>query len=101
MEPSQALVTAIAKDPEVQAVWDTLNKQNRYAFCHRLARLKTEAGRQKRIIATVEQLRKGELPYPQKVKEIKMPSSTAVRASPARGEYSGISKGTRRSSRRA
>lgn len=99
MEPSQALVDAIARDAEAHLVWDSLNKQNRYAFCHRLATLKTEAGRQKRIAATVEQLRKGEMPYPQKVKQPEG-NASASRGSPARSESAGISKGTRRSARR-
>lgn len=59
------LRAAIDADPQAAAFFDTLTTQNRFALIFRLQALKTEAGRQKRIAATVEMLRKGETVYPQ------------------------------------
>lgn len=70
IEPSSELVEAIAASPDAQAMWDILTKTNRFLLCMRLASLKTEAGRQKRIAATVDMLARGETPQPQKRKRI-------------------------------
>jgi len=59
------LQTAIEADPQAKAFFATLTAQNRFALIFRLQALKTEAGRAKRIAATVEMLRKGETVYPQ------------------------------------
>lgn len=59
-------MAAIAAVPEAQAQWDILTKQNKFAICIRLAALKTEAGRQKRLQASVDQLARGETLHPQK-----------------------------------
>lgn len=59
------LRAAIDADPKAKAFFATLTAQNRFALAFRLQALKTEAGRQKRIAATVEMLRKGETVYPQ------------------------------------
>ncbi|KAK3706504.1 hypothetical protein LTR37_012714 [Vermiconidia calcicola] len=82
--PSAALSAAIAKVPEAQATWDILTKQNRFAFCHRLAALKTEAGREKRIAATVEMLSRGETPYPQKTVVVRGKPSVNGTAPPSK-----------------
>lgn len=97
MEPSAELSAAILADADAAAMWETLTKQNRYAFCHRLASLKTEAGRQKRIATTVDMLRRGETPHPQKTSHTVMqvkPSSPSQLVQPSR-----VGKGTRRSTR--
>ena len=59
------LQAAIDADPQARAFFATLTAQNRFALIFRLQALKTEAGRVKRIVATVEMLRKGETVYPQ------------------------------------
>lgn len=59
------LQAAIDADPQARAFFATLTAQNRFALIFRLQALKTEAGRAKRIAATVEMLRKGETVYPQ------------------------------------
>ncbi|WP_291832787.1 YdeI family protein [Brevundimonas sp.] len=59
------LQAAIEADPQARAFFATLTAQNRFALIFRLQALKTEAGRAKRIAATVEMLRKGETVYPQ------------------------------------
>lgn len=85
MEPSPELMAAIAAKPEAQAQWDILTKTNKFAICFRLASLKTEAGRQKRLAAFVDMLARGETIQPQK--RVREPvetatSTTASRASP-------------------
>lgn len=59
------LRAAIDADPKARAFFETLTAQNRFALIFRLQALKTEAGRIKRIAATVDMLRKGETVYPQ------------------------------------
>jgi uncharacterized protein YdeI (YjbR/CyaY-like superfamily) len=59
------LQAAIDADPGAKAFFATLTAQNRFALIFRLQALKTEAGRAKRIAATVDMLRKGETVYPQ------------------------------------
>lgn len=59
------LLAAIEAEPRAKATLARLNAQNRFALAFRLHQLKTEAGRQRRIAAFVEMLRKGETPHPQ------------------------------------
>lgn len=59
------LRAAIDADPAAAAFFATLTARNRFALIFRLNALKTEAGRQKRIAATVDMLRRGETIYPQ------------------------------------
>lgn len=59
------LQAALDADPKAKAFFDTLTAQNRFALIFRLQSLKTEAGRKKRIEATLDMLRKGETIYPQ------------------------------------
>lgn len=59
------LQAAVDADPKAKAFFATLTAQNRFALIFRLQALKTEAGRAKRIAATVEMLRRGETVYPQ------------------------------------
>ena len=66
LEPPPELLVAIEADPAARATWDILTKTNRFLLCHRLNALKTEAGRRKRIAATVEMLAAGKTPQPQK-----------------------------------
>ena len=62
------LAAAIAANPAAQAMFDVLTSQNRYALIFRLRQLKTEAGRKRRIAASVDMLARHEAPYPQKRK---------------------------------
>ncbi len=57
--------TAIAASPGAQAMFDMLTATNRYAFLHRIANVKTVAGREGSIARFVAMLEKGETPYPQ------------------------------------
>lgn len=59
------LQSAIDADPVAKTFFATLTAQNRFALIFRLNALKTEAGRAKRIAATIEMLRRGETVYPQ------------------------------------
>ena len=59
------LQAALDADPKAKAFFETLTAQNRFALIFRLQALKTEAGRAKRVAATMEMLRKGETIYPQ------------------------------------
>ncbi|KAI1761919.1 bacteriocin-protection, YdeI or OmpD-associated-domain-containing protein [Hypoxylon sp. FL1150] len=68
-------LAAVAAVPAAQATYETLTRQNRYAIYYRLASLKTQVGRERRIAAFVEMLARGETPYPQKQGTLK-PEST-------------------------
>ncbi|HEX6928480.1 MAG TPA: YdeI/OmpD-associated family protein [Gammaproteobacteria bacterium] len=59
------LQAAIDAEPKAKKMLATLTEQNRYALAFRLHNLKTEAGRQKKIAAFVEMLKRGETIYPQ------------------------------------
>lgn len=59
-------MAAIAAVPEAQAQWDILTKQNRFAICFPFMSMKTQAGREKRLVASVEKLARGETYHPQK-----------------------------------
>jgi uncharacterized protein YdeI (YjbR/CyaY-like superfamily) len=59
------LEAAVAKEPKAQETLARLNAQNRFALAFRLHNMKTAAGRQKKIEAFVEMLKRGEAIYPQ------------------------------------
>ncbi|KAI0399193.1 hypothetical protein F4802DRAFT_58118 [Xylaria palmicola] len=61
-------LAAVAAVPAAQATWDAATRANRFAVYFRLNALKTQAGRERRIVAFVEMLARGETPYPQKQK---------------------------------
>jgi uncharacterized protein YdeI (YjbR/CyaY-like superfamily) len=71
LETPKALLEAIRADPRALATYETLSAQNRFALAFRVHNLKTEAGREKRIAAFVEMLRRGETIYPQGGKQAK------------------------------
>jgi len=60
------LQAAIDAEPEAKAMLAKLTAQNRFALAFRTYNLKTEAGRNKKIAAFVEMLKRGETIYPQK-----------------------------------
>jgi len=60
------LMAAIEAEPAAKAMLARLTEQNRFALAFRVHNMKTEAGRAKRIAASVEMLKRGETIYPQK-----------------------------------
>jgi uncharacterized protein YdeI (YjbR/CyaY-like superfamily) len=65
LETPKPLLDAIKAEPMALATYEKLNSQNRFALAFRLHNLKTEAGKEKRIAACVEMLKRGETIYPQ------------------------------------
>ena len=59
------LQAAIAAEPAARAMLGRLSAQNRFALALRVHLLKTPAGRQRRIAAFVEMLKRGETIHPQ------------------------------------
>jgi uncharacterized protein YdeI (YjbR/CyaY-like superfamily) len=62
------LMRAIEADPKARAMFETLNKQNRFALALRVVNLKTAAARERKIESYVDMLRRGETLYPTKAK---------------------------------
>ena len=60
------LQAAIDADPAAKAMLAKLTAQNRFALAFRTHNMKTQAGRDKKVAAFVEMLRRGETIYPQK-----------------------------------
>jgi uncharacterized protein YdeI (YjbR/CyaY-like superfamily) len=60
------LLTALARRPRARAAFERLSGQNRYAVLYRVATAKRAETRARRIAAFVEQLERGETPYPQR-----------------------------------
>lgn len=59
------LQAAVDAEPQARAMLEKLSAQNRFALIFRVQNVKTEAGRNKRIAAFVEMLKRGETIYPQ------------------------------------
>ena len=72
------LQAAIDAVPKAKAMLAKLSAQNRFALAFRVHNMKTEAGRQKKIAAFVEMLKRGETIYPQGKKA----GATAKKAGP-------------------
>ena len=66
IEVPSDLAAALAAEPSAQAMFESLNSQNRYSILYRLQTAKREATRQKRIEQFVAMLARGETIYPQK-----------------------------------
>jgi uncharacterized protein YdeI (YjbR/CyaY-like superfamily) len=66
IEMPEDLVRAIEADKKALATFDKLDKQNRFALAFRVGNLRTVAGREKKIAAYVEMLRRGETLLPMK-----------------------------------
>jgi len=60
------LAAALAAEPEAQAMFESLNSQNRYAVLYRIADAKRADTRARRIATFVEMLARGETLYPQR-----------------------------------
>ncbi|RZL38501.1 MAG: hypothetical protein EOP35_05655 [Rubrivivax sp.] len=59
------LQAAIDAEPKARAMLARLSEQNRFALAWRVHNMKTPAGRQRKIAAFVEMLKRGETTYPQ------------------------------------
>jgi uncharacterized protein YdeI (YjbR/CyaY-like superfamily) len=57
---------AIHVDKKAAAMFNRLDKQNRYSLAFRLGNLKTAAGREKKIATFVQMLHRGETIHPMK-----------------------------------
>src|SRR5262245_26098088 len=66
MTVPEDLMRAIAADKKALAMFEKLDKQNRFALAFRVGNLKTAAGRVKKIATYVQMLRRGETIYPLK-----------------------------------
>lgn len=66
MTMPEDLMRAIEADEKAAATFAKLNKQNRFALAFRVRNLKTAAGREKKIAAFVQMLRRGETIHPMK-----------------------------------
>jgi uncharacterized protein YdeI (YjbR/CyaY-like superfamily) len=62
--PPADLLAAIDAVPKARATYATLSSQNRFALTFRMASLKTEAGRKKKIATFVAMLARGETIHP-------------------------------------
>lgn len=60
------LAAALANAPRAQAMFAMLTAQNRYAILHRVAAIRRDATRSRRIEQFVAMLARGETVYPQK-----------------------------------
>lgn len=59
------LQAAIDAEPKAKRMLSTLSAQNRFAMAFRVHNTKTVSGRQKKIAAFVEMLKRGETIHPQ------------------------------------
>jgi uncharacterized protein YdeI (YjbR/CyaY-like superfamily) len=62
------LQAAIDAEPQARAMLTSLSAQNRFALAFRVHHMKTAAGRQRKIEALVDMLKRGETMYPQRKK---------------------------------
>ena len=60
------LLAAIEAEPKAKKMFATLNAQNRFALAFRTHKMKTEAGRNRKIAEFVDMLKRGETIHPQK-----------------------------------
>ncbi len=58
------LLAAVEAEPAAMEMLQSLNAQNRFALAFRLHNMKTQAGRNKKVAAFVEMLKRGETIYP-------------------------------------
>ena len=63
------LQAAIDSEPNARKMLTSLSEQNRFALAFRVHNVKTTAGRQKKIEALVDMLKRGKTIYPQKKKQ--------------------------------
>jgi uncharacterized protein YdeI (YjbR/CyaY-like superfamily) len=57
---------AIESSPRARMTFQSLGRQNLYALAFRTTKMKTPAGRARKIAALVEMLERGETPYPER-----------------------------------
>ncbi len=58
------LLAAIEAEPEAKRMFGTLTSQNRFALAFRTHKMKTEAGRKRKIVEFVDMLKRGETIWP-------------------------------------
>ena len=63
------LQAAIDAQPAAKAMFARLSSQNRFALIYRVAAMRTEAGRNRKIAALVEMLERGETIHPQTTRD--------------------------------
>ena len=68
MKIPEDLQAAIDAEPRARKMLTSLSEQNRFALAFRVHHMKTVAGRQKKIEALVDMLKRGETIYPQRRK---------------------------------
>ena len=68
MKIPEDLQAAIDAEPKARKMLTTLSEQNRFALAFRVHNMKTVAGRQKKIEAFVDMLKRGKTIYPQSKK---------------------------------
>jgi len=68
MKIPEDLQAAIDAEPKAKKMLTTLSEQNRFALAFRVHNMKTVAGRQKKIEAFVDMLKRGKTIYPQSKK---------------------------------
>ena len=68
MKVPDDLQAAIDIAPRARKMLARLSEQNRFALAFRVHNMKTAAGRQKKIEALVDMLKRGETIYPQRKK---------------------------------
>jgi uncharacterized protein YdeI (YjbR/CyaY-like superfamily) len=66
IEVPEDFATALASEPPAQAMFDTLNSQNRYSLLYRIGNARRAETRVKRIEAFVAMLARGETLHPQR-----------------------------------
>ena len=66
IEVPDDLAKALAANPDAQAMFERLTKQNRYAVLYRVTTARRAETRERRIGEFVAMLARGETPYPQK-----------------------------------
>ncbi|MBC9936213.1 YdeI/OmpD-associated family protein [Leucobacter sp. cx-87] len=65
MEVPGDLTLALAQDDAARRTFESLNSQNRYSILHRVTTARTPETRARRLARALEQLARGETPYPQ------------------------------------
>lgn len=65
MEVPGDLTIALAQDDAARRTFESLNSQNRYSILHRVTTARTPETRARRLARALEQLARGETPYPQ------------------------------------
>jgi uncharacterized protein YdeI (YjbR/CyaY-like superfamily) len=74
MDVPAELVVALEGSPQAKALFESLDKTNRYALCFRVHTAVKPATKASRVAKVIEMLETGELPYPVKSSKTKITS---------------------------